>query len=127
MQNRSKYESELPHPGPWFEAGNEVRCMPDETDAGEVICEMISSRSPGETSRNKALIVKAPQLVKSLGCVLEMLERYVETKEWSEEDNAVIDKACEVLGMLGYRGADLERFYDDAIRAETAKRNEVAA
>lgn len=50
------------HPGPWHVEGNEIRCEPDDEDGGRVICEMISSRSIGETHANGLLIRSAPEL-----------------------------------------------------------------
>lgn len=50
------------HPGPWHVEGNEIRCEPDDDDGGMVICEMISSRSIGETLANGLLIRSAPEL-----------------------------------------------------------------
>jgi hypothetical protein len=51
-----------PHPGPWKLEGNEIRCEPDDFDGGRVICEMISSRSIGETTSNGLLIQSAPDM-----------------------------------------------------------------
>ena len=51
-----------PHPGPWRLEGNEIRCEPDDFDSGRVICEMISSRSIGETTSNGLLIQRAPDM-----------------------------------------------------------------
>lgn len=51
-----------PHPGPWQLEGNEIRCEPDDVDGGRVICEMISSRSKGETTSNGLLIQRAPDM-----------------------------------------------------------------
>ena len=51
-----------PHPGPWQLEGNEIRCEPDDIDGGRVICEMISSRSKGETTSNGLLIQSAPDM-----------------------------------------------------------------
>ena len=51
-----------PHPGPWKLEGNEIRCEPDDIDGGRVICEMISSRSKGETTSNGLLIQSAPDM-----------------------------------------------------------------
>ena len=50
------------HPGPWHVEGTEIRCEPDEHDGGRVICEMISSRSIGETHCNALLIRNAPEM-----------------------------------------------------------------
>jgi len=50
------------HPGPWHVEGNEIRCEPDDEDGGRVICEMISSRSIGETHANGLLIRSAPEM-----------------------------------------------------------------
>ena len=39
-----------------------MRCNPDAINAGQVICELISSRSPHETAANARLIEIAPQM-----------------------------------------------------------------
>ena len=61
-QEGSHRELWRPHPGPCFVEGTEVRCNPDAINAGQVICELISSRSPHETAANARLIEIAPQM-----------------------------------------------------------------
>lgn len=39
-----------------------IRCDADDTDSGTFVCDMVSSRSPHETSANARLIARAPDM-----------------------------------------------------------------
>lgn len=54
-------------PGPWTVEEHDgkawsIRCNPDDADSGTFVCDMVSSRSPHETSANARLIARAPSM-----------------------------------------------------------------
>ncbi len=70
----SEFTQEQHHPGPWYGDGYDIKCHPDDQDTGTTICEMISSRSPGETRKNRDLIASAPELAAQVFGALTLTE-----------------------------------------------------
>ncbi len=88
------------HPGPWYCEGYDIECAPDDKDPGTTICEMVSSRSRGETHSNSLLISVTPDLLNQINTAYALTEADIQHLETNEGAQPEFDSYLAAEGFV---------------------------